>query len=346
MRITPTPTYSRISLNNAISKENVELAAFYAFARRTVPEVALTEFAARVCYNSTAKLGTSPNFVSGVLSHGHLSVAEHASLAVKNNHIYSGDIQKINRFFTRGPVYTAGNMRSWLEFLAKVDYAKKYEVFLSVFPPAFAEDPMLSQIDPKTLEVPQNVNVPSFDNVHLLAANLGSIPKSTMTTERNEFDTWGRFTFLLEGISRACSHQIARHRGASISEQSLRYVDASKIVSFTYPENVTDAQREVLKFNYELAFNAYSALRASGMKKEDARFVLPLAMQTRMVISFDKKELLHFLRVRCAKDAQWEVRLAAEKMAMQALLATGSVEFEKLVNDFGIGEKIGRTTEG
>ncbi len=345
MRVTPTPEYSRISVNTAIATANVELAAFYALSKKVGPEVALTEFAARVCYNSTGKLGTSPNFVRGVLGHGHLSVAEHASLAIKRTMLTS-DVRLVNRFFTKNRVYVAGNMRSWIEFLATADYAKKYEVFLSVFPPAFAEDPLLTPIDPKFLEVPVNVSVPNFDNVYLLAVNLGNILPSTNGSPRNEEETWGRFTFLLEGISRACSHQIARHRGASISEQSLRYVDAGKVAAFTYPEDITDGQREVLKFSYDMAFNAYTALRQSGMKKEDARFVLPLAMQTRMVVSFDKKELVHFLKVRCAKDAQWEVRKAAEKMAMQAFLATGNVEFEKIVKDFGIGEKIGQSKQG
>ena len=67
------------------------------------------------------------------------------------------------------------------------------------------------------------------------------------------------------------------------------------------------------------------------MKKEDARFVLPMAIHTRMVVSFDKKELLHFLKVRCAKDAQWEIRGVAEKMAMQAMLATQQPELVQFV---------------
>ena len=334
-----TATVTRIALNNALVNQNMELATFYQQANAGIAEVVLTEFAARLCYKRNEKMGTAPNFVQNVLQHGHLSVAEHASIFLNSSRfgLSAFRFHNVNRFFTKHNTMVAGNIRSWLELLSVHGYSPVSEVLISCFPPAFKVGEIAKEFDPEIFPFENQFSVPSFENVHLLAVNFGSRPKINKV-KRDESYTWGRFTFLVEDISRACSHQIARHRGASISEQSQRYVDAGKTPGFVFPPDATPEQRALLEAHYEIAMKSYRVLRDSGMKKEDARFVLPMAMKTRMVISFDKKELLHFLSVRCAPDAQWEVRTVAQRMALQAMLATNHSQFVEIVDKFKLNQ--------
>ncbi|WP_052465129.1 FAD-dependent thymidylate synthase [Geoalkalibacter subterraneus] len=124
------------------------------------------------------------------------------------------------------------------------------------------------------------------------------------------------FTFGVEGISRACSHQLVRHRLASFSQQSQRYVDASaQADDYIVPQSVIDAgQQQRYKQAMESAWAYYRAMRNAGVPAEDARFVLPNAAETKMVLTMNARELLHFFNLRCCNRAQWEIRALAEKM--------------------------------
>ena len=119
------PQIVRPSLNSALlDSGHSELIMFYQLANAGIPEVVLTEYAARVCYNSASKLGTAPNFVQNVLQHGHLSVAEHASLAIMTHRFERGKgLTDFNRYFTKSGEYGCGNIRSWLELMGQVDYS-------------------------------------------------------------------------------------------------------------------------------------------------------------------------------------------------------------------------------
>ncbi|ODS34654.1 MAG: thymidylate synthase ThyX [Candidatus Scalindua rubra] len=133
------------------------------------------------------------------------------------------------------------------------------------------------------------------------------------------------FTFGVEGISRACSHQLVRHRIASYSQQSQRYVGKrsgkeDKIFDFIIPPGVEAAgkkewfigkMQEIQKWYDELV----EALGDSGEKSnEDARFILPNASETKIIITMNVRELLHFFSVRCCNRAQWEIRDLATEM--------------------------------
>jgi thymidylate synthase (FAD) len=131
------------------------------------------------------------------------------------------------------------------------------------------------------------------------------------------------FTFGVEGISRACSHQLVRHRLASYSQQSQRYVKAEQFDYITPPsikndpalarefeQCMAEAQAnytKVLKRLEELGFKGESG-------QQDARYLLPNAAETRIVMTMNARELLHFFRVRCCNRAQWEIREMAERM--------------------------------
>ena len=133
------------------------------------------------------------------------------------------------------------------------------------------------------------------------------------------------FTFAVEGVSRALLAQITRHRIASFSVQSQRYVSqANQTGSFPYilppsiealgPEAVAEYDRQMETM--QKWYNQWQAkLGAKGEKSnEDARFVLPNACETRMVITMNARELMHFFSLRCCNRAQWEIRALAWEM--------------------------------
>ncbi len=165
------------------------------------------------------------------------------------------------------------------------------------------------------------------------------------------------FTFGIEGISRACSHQLVRHRIASYSQQSQRYVDGTKF-EFVTPPEIADCPKayEAYKKVIDLQSDAYKTIRDALVVKyikqhkgedlqgtddeiissfisedkktcnafikkanEDARFVLPNACTTKIVCTFNTRSLYNFFAHRCCNRAQWEIREVAEQMLLQCL---------------------------
>jgi len=123
------------------------------------------------------------------------------------------------------------------------------------------------------------------------------------------------FTFAIEGISRACSHQLVRHRLASYSQQSQRYVNFSKF------ENVIPASiksnacisNKVSKY-LDSAEDLYILLINAGIPAEDARFILPNASTTKIIVTMNLRQLKHFFQLRCCNRSQWEIRFLAIEM--------------------------------
>ncbi len=122
----------------------------------------------------------------------------------------------------------------------------------------------------------------------------------------------GSACFLFEGISRACTHQLVRHRLASFSQESQRYVDLEKANwSAIVPPRVArkEEAQAILDTTWEQLQNSYRALRRLGIRKEDARFLLPNATETRIVTTMNFAAWQHFLWLRAVdKAAQWEIR--------------------------------------
>src|SRR3972149_3825126 len=129
------------------------------------------------------------------------------------------------------------------------------------------------------------------------------------------------FTFGIEGISRACSHQLVRHRVASYSQQSQRYV-REEAFDYIIPPTIKQDPGIAQEFERFMADAParYPAilkrLEERGIKGEagqqDARYLLPNAAETKIVVTMNARELLHFFRVRCCNRAQWEIRAMAE----------------------------------
>jgi thymidylate synthase (FAD) len=138
------------------------------------------------------------------------------------------------------------------------------------------------------------------------------------------------FTFVVEGISRACTHQLVRHRIASYSQQSQRYVSMESKKQggqfpFVVPDSVKDAglenwftekMREIQSWYDELCGKLEERLNIKGEEVyQDARYLLPNAAATRIMITMNARELWHFFTLRCCNRAQWEIR----KMAIEML---------------------------
>jgi thymidylate synthase (FAD) len=122
------------------------------------------------------------------------------------------------------------------------------------------------------------------------------------------------FTFAVEGVSRALSHQLVRHRIASYSQKSQRYVSEDNFAYIIPPSIAGDsAACALFKEQMEAVREAYRRLCAA-VSREDARYILPNACETKLVVTMNVRSLLHFFEVRGCRRAQWEIRRLAEMM--------------------------------
>ena len=129
------------------------------------------------------------------------------------------------------------------------------------------------------------------------------------------------FTFYVSGVSRSLLAQLTRHRIASFSVQSQRYVSLEQGFDYVIPPRVSSLGEEAEKrYRDQMAQMAdwyrdwQEAFQHDATANEDARFVLPNACMTRLTMTMNARELLHFFSLRCCRRAQWEIRALAEEM--------------------------------
>lgn len=137
------------------------------------------------------------------------------------------------------------------------------------------------------------------------------------------------FTFSIDGISRACANQLVRHRMASYSQQSQRYVDIRKTDSIVYPPSVlkligrehteTGNRKDEVVYNaleeYECArAKLLDVLAEKGIPSEDMRYFASLGCETAITVTMNARSLLNFFKWRCCTQAQWEIRELANRM--------------------------------
>jgi thymidylate synthase (FAD) len=123
------------------------------------------------------------------------------------------------------------------------------------------------------------------------------------------------FTFAVDRLSRVASHQLVRHRVASFSQQSQRYVPMSGARIVTPPKAaVIPEASEIFERQARMAYDAYERLIQLGVPKEDARFILPHGAETSLMLTMNARELHHFFSLRLCRRAQWEIRGLAKKM--------------------------------
>jgi len=124
------------------------------------------------------------------------------------------------------------------------------------------------------------------------------------------------FTFGIDGISRVTSHQLVRHRIASFSQQSQRYVSHRERFAAVIPPTITGRPETLARFEEQMTslHHTYADMVAAGVPAEDARYILPNATETKIMVTMNARELLHFFALRCCERAQWEIRAMALDM--------------------------------
>ena len=142
-------------------------------------------------------------------------------------------------------------------------------------------------------------------------------------------------TFRITGGSRAFTHQLVRHRLCSFTQQSQRYVDESNF-NYVEPDPIKNNSKAHILFTkfMEEAKRSYSELQRLGIKNEDARFVLPNAVKSQIVVTANLREWHHIIELRSSPTAQWEIR----KVVIEILkILKGHVP--TIFEDFEIDEK-------
>jgi len=138
-------------------------------------------------------------------------------------------------------------------------------------------------------------------------------------------------TFRLKNCSRAMTHQLVRHRLMAVSQQSQRYVDEDQF-AYVLPETMPPEYAADFHQDMKIIQGMYRKWRDRGLKKEDARFVLPNACVSEIVVSANFREWRHIFKLRLSPKAQWEIRNACLKM-LAILKQHAPVCFEDIAAD-------------
>jgi thymidylate synthase (FAD) len=244
------------------------------------------ERAGRICYRSEDKIvkGSGIKFVNNIWTRTHYSVLEHSNIVIRTKIKSKFPAKALNlskmvfdspyfRFCIHGDqIYISGNWRSWIEF-----FNKQYGVLLSID------------------DLPEALNNDDYEVV----VNPDEIPIELKVITA-EFVT-----------NRAVTHELVRHRPASYSQESQRYVRYTKDVSFIKPywfDTVPDALKDEFTTYLSKAEEKYQFLLRVGLKAEDARDVLPNATATKIVVSANIPEWEHIFNLRVSKAAWTPIR--------------------------------------
>lgn len=116
--------------------------------------------------------------------------------------------------------------------------------------------------------------------------------------------------------SRACTHQLVRHRIASYAQESQRRVKVKDLDYIVVPPMILESQEafELFLDTVRKSFEVYEKLLELGIKKEDARYVLPQCVKSKILVKMNFRQWRHFLELRCDKTAQWEIREVAMRI--------------------------------
>lgn len=286
----------------------------------------IIEYAGRVCYRSTHRMGTAPNFISARVKEGHEDIIEHVVITLR---ITGSDAPLRWRMINRhcevselddGAWLVSGNTRVWLDLLRREIALEALPILKAIAGKVYEEfdgepDGSVDFSLPALSVAQREQLVPAQDQGQRVTLLGFTQP---VLNDPNTLLHHGSATFLLEGISRACTHQLVRHRLASFSQESQRYVDLSKgewtaIIPPAVAENPEARAR--LDEAWDYLQTVYADLRGMGIRKEDARFLLPNAAETRIVTTMNFAAWSHFLWLRAVdKAAQWEIRAMGQRI--------------------------------
>jgi thymidylate synthase (FAD) len=144
---------------------------------------------------------------------------------------------------------------------------------------------------------------------------LQSILKEVMKLGHTSVVEHSCFSFAISDVSRSLTHQLVRHRIASYAQQSQRYVNLNE-PNYVIPPKI--AKNRQMKKAYDKTMQEiwvhYNKLLEMGIPAEDARYILPNATCTNIIVTMNARALLNFFELRCCLHAQWEIRQLANKM--------------------------------
>ncbi len=230
---------------------------------------------------------------------GHLSVFEHSMARVRFPVGYGEAARELLPWkFVEvtdegGSILASLNVRTALEMAGAGGIAGRLAAeVLSLFPCSAGLDPGTGGCEPS----------PPTPGP---AASRGAATVTPLVVSPHPDPRHGFAAVLVEGISRVTSHQLVRHRSLSFTQQSQRY---ARVGGYVLPGGLPPEAREAV----EGAFRLYGRMVREGIPLEDARYVLPNAAETRIFVSGRASAWIHFLRLRLAPEAQWEIRRVAE----------------------------------
>jgi len=302
------------------------------------------EYAGRVCYRSTARMGTAPDFIGARVREGHEDIIEHVVVTLQiSSSAEPARWRLLNRHCEVSDLgddgwLVSGNTRVWLDFFRRGLALDALPILKAIAPAVFVE---FTQVEASSLLLDDMVHASAstvYNEQRLMPAEDGPMrvtllgyTQPALATAAQQLDH-GAAVFLFEGISRTCTHQLVRHRLGSFSQESQRYIDLAKGEwnAIVPPEISKRAEAmQVLSEFWAEAEAKYAQLRALGIRKEDARFLLPNAAETRIITSMNFAGWSHFLWLRAVdKAAQWEIRAMAQQ-ALKMLYAVAPAVFQK-----------------
>ena len=279
------------------------------------PQEAIVEFAGRTCYRSVDKMGHAPKFLHARMAEGHQDIFEHVWITAvliddddSVNLIESHRYAWVTRTENGQWCYVSANMRVWLELARTILVARS--VVARYLPSMFVGHQAELPAPSARVEMPERI-VSGRATVNLIGIHHPQIQVGA------DAELHWAATFLLDGVSRALTHQLVRHRLLSFSQESQRYVSLDKggwypivpsaIASKTQARQIVDETWRAIERGYE-------QLRELGIRKEDARYLLPNATSTTIMVSGSIAVWRDVFRQRCAPDAQWEIRDVANAM--------------------------------
>lgn len=190
----------------------------------------------------------------------------------------------------------------------------------------------------KAYRICYSKDVPTEIKIPITETSIGDIPNNDKMLEfikkhsnHQSCLEHASFTFAVEGVSRCLSHQLVRHRLASYSQQSQRYVNG-EYFDYVTPNSISSdnsynvhIQDSLGGINVDMSyddmmgtiFNMYNTLTEGGIPKEDSRYVLPNATTTNLIMTMNIRELINFFQERLCVHAQTEIREMAEEMRLQ-----------------------------
>jgi hypothetical protein len=315
-----------------------------------LPE-ALIEWAARLCYVSNNKFGSSNKFIPGIIKAKHLDVLEHVSLCCELPfvedvadrfywyYIVKNKFPYLNIKLSYKSATIWANLRAWKE-VADTVFDDFYDMFTTkditdlwfylsfIAPHVFglqelrdswqssAFEELYGVAQNRYLQISQTPHNYIFDRDKAIDttptnANVMLLGYTPVSTD----DPYYHATFQFSNISRNACNQLTRHRILSHSQQSLRYCD-TRNSKFIVP-SVGHIYGYKMKEQYNSCMKLYEEMRDDGIKKEDARAIIPNNIETHIVTSGFSDGWKHFFELRTAKDAQEEIRfdaIAAKKL--------------------------------